>query len=81
MVDILQMAFLKCIFFDENWSILIQITVHLFFLMYQLTKDQHWFRQWLSAKQTTSHWLVYANDDHVCMCTHIYVPADPIELQ
>ena len=42
----------KCIFLNEN------VWFHgSFFLWFQLTIFQHWFRYWLGANQATSHYL------------------------
>ena len=53
----------KCIFFNENACIAIEISLILF-LRVQLTIVQHRFGQWLGANQAPSHslnqwWLVY----------------------
>ena len=50
----------KCIFLNENVSIVVKISLK----FVQLTIFQHWFRWWLGAVQATSHylnqwWLVY----------------------
>ena len=42
----------RCIFFDENWCIWIEIM----FSRVQLTIIQHWFRKWLGP-QATDHYL------------------------
>ena len=54
---------LKCVFLNDNYEF--QLRCHWsLFLKVQLTIFQHWFRQWLGADQTISHylnqwWLVY----------------------
>ena len=45
----------KCIFLNENVSITIKFSLK--FPRAKLTIFQHWFGEWLGAKQATSHYL------------------------
>ena len=56
MAAISQTIFSRCIFVNEKFCILIEISVKVF-LRVQLTITQHWFRWWLGTDQVTCHYL------------------------
>ena len=61
----------KWIFFNENYCIMIQISLKSFFFRVSLTTIRHhWVRRWLGVKLATSHYL---NQWWPSLLTHICV--------
>ena len=56
-IDTILQTFFKCIFFNENVWISIEISFEFVFLRVQLTIFQQWFRYWLGTDQVTSYYL------------------------